>query len=55
MDVAVVSVPRLALAFIPIAVRYQIMVMCMIFGAAELSTVCFLTMIRNTGHFKTMQ
>ena len=28
-----------------IAVRYQIMVMCMIFGAAGLSTVCFLTMI----------
>jgi putative ABC transport system permease protein len=35
-----------------IAVRYQIMVMCMIFGAAGLSTVCFLTMIRKTGHFK---
>jgi putative ABC transport system permease protein len=30
-----------------IAVRYQIMVMCMIFGAAGLSTVCFLTMIRK--------
>ena len=30
-----------------IAVRYQIMVMCMIFGAAGLSTVCFLTMIRH--------
>ena len=35
-----------------IAVRYQIMVMCMIFGAAGLSTVCFLTMIRKTEHFK---
>ena len=35
-----------------IAVRYQIMVMCMIFGAAGLSTVCFLTMIRNTEHFR---
>ncbi len=38
-----------------IAVRYQIMVMCMIFGAAGLSTVCFLTMIRNTEHFKASQ
>jgi putative ABC transport system permease protein len=35
-----------------IAVRYQIMVMCMIFGAAGLSTVCFLTMIRKTEHFR---
>jgi putative ABC transport system permease protein len=30
-----------------IAVRYQIMVMCMIFGAAGLSTVCFLTLVRK--------
>jgi len=30
-----------------VAVRYQIMVMCMIFGAAGLSTVCFLTLIRK--------
>lgn len=35
-----------------IAVRYQIMVMCMIFGAAGLSTVCFLTLIRQTEHFR---
>lgn len=28
-----------------IAVRYQIMVMCMLFGAAGLSTVCFLTIV----------
>jgi putative ABC transport system permease protein len=35
-----------------IAVRYQIMVMCMIFGAAGLSTVCFLTMVRKTRHFR---
>ncbi len=35
-----------------VAVRYQIMVMCMIFGAAGLSTVCFLTMIRKTERFK---
>jgi len=35
-----------------IAVRYQIMVMCMIFGAAGLSTACFLTMIRNSEHFR---
>ena len=28
-----------------IAVRYQIMVMCMIFGAAGLSTVCFLVLV----------
>ena len=34
-----------------IAVRYQIMVMCMIFGAAGLSTVCFLLMVRRTPHF----
>lgn len=38
-----------------VAVRYQIMVMCMIFGAAGLSTVCFLTMIRKTEHFKATQ
>lgn len=30
-----------------VAVRYQIMVMCMIFGAAGLSTVCFLTLIKK--------
>jgi putative ABC transport system permease protein len=35
-----------------IAVRYQIMVMCMIFGAAGLSTVCFLTLIRKTEHLR---
>jgi len=35
-----------------IAARYQIMVMCMIFGAAGLSTICFLTMIRRTAHFR---
>lgn len=35
-----------------IAVRYQIMVMCMIFGAAGLSNVCLLTLIRNTEHFR---
>ena len=34
-----------------VAVRYQIMVMCMIFGAAGLSTVCFLILIRKTKHF----
>lgn len=30
-----------------IAVRYQIMVMCMVFGAAGLSTACFLALIRR--------
>ena len=35
-----------------IAVRYQIMVMCMIFGAAGLSTVCFLLMVRKTRQFQ---
>ena len=34
-----------------IAARYQIMVMCMIFGAAGLSTVCFLIMVRRSGSF----
>jgi putative ABC transport system permease protein len=38
-----------------IAVRYQIMVMCMIFGAAGLSTLCFLHMIRKTEQFKGLQ
>lgn len=38
-----------------IAVRYQIMVMCMIFGAAGLSTVCFLVMVRKTEHFRGIQ
>lgn len=33
-----------------IAVRYQVMVMCMIFGAAGLSTVCFLALIRRSDH-----
>ena len=36
-----------------IAVRYQIMVMCMIFGAAGLSTACLLVMIRRSPHFRT--
>jgi len=34
-----------------IAVRYQVMVMCMIFGAAGLSTACFLALIRNHPRF----
>ena len=38
-----------------VAVRYQIMVMCMIFGAAGLSTVCFLALVRKTKHFRAMQ
>lgn len=29
-----------------IAVRYQIMVMCMVFGAAGISSACFLTLSR---------
>jgi len=35
-----------------IAVRYQIMVMCMIFGAAGISTVCFLVLIRRSTAFR---
>ena len=35
-----------------VAVRYQIMVMCMIFGAAGLSTVCFLALVRKTEYFR---
>ena len=38
-----------------IAVRYQIMVMCMIFGAAGLSTACFLTLIRNVEQFRSQE
>ena len=38
-----------------IAVRYQVMVMCMIFGAAGLSTVCFLAMIRKIEHLTAKQ
>ena len=34
------------------AARYQVMVMCMIFGAAGLSTVCFLALIRRTARFR---
>jgi putative ABC transport system permease protein len=34
-----------------IAARYQIMVMCMIFGAAGLSTVCFLAMMQRNKDF----
>ena len=34
-----------------IAARYQIMVMCMIFGATGLSTACFLHMTRNSAAF----
>ena len=36
-----------------IAVRYQIMVMCMIFGAAGLSTACFLALIGKAKPFRT--
>ncbi len=35
-----------------IATRYQIMVMCMIFGATGLSTACFLYLTRNATAFK---
>ncbi len=35
-----------------IAARYQIMVMCMIFGAAGLSTICLLTLIRKTDYYR---
>jgi len=38
-----------------VAVRYQIMVMCMIFGAAGLSTFCFLLLVRKTEHFRAMK
>jgi putative ABC transport system permease protein len=34
-----------------IAARYQIMVMCMIFGAAGLSTICFLVMVQKNKYF----
>jgi putative ABC transport system permease protein len=36
-----------------VAVRYQIMVMCMIFGAAGISTACFLVMTRKLHLFTT--
>lgn len=36
-----------------IAVRYQIMVMCMIFGAAGLSTACFLALLRRSPQFSS--
>lgn len=32
-----------------IAARYQIMVMCMIFGAASISAICYLVMLRPKG------
>ena len=35
-----------------IAARYQVMVMCMIFGAAGLSTACFLVLIQRSEPFK---
>ena len=38
-----------------IAVRYQIMVMCMIFGAAGISTALFLLLVRKNVHFRTHQ
>ena len=38
-----------------IAARYQIMVMCMIFGAAGLSTICFLIMMRGHRYFGGQQ
>ncbi len=34
-----------------VAARYQIMVMCMIFGATGISTACFLQMTRGKGPF----
>jgi putative ABC transport system permease protein len=36
-----------------IAVRYQIMVMCMIFGAGGLSTACFLALIQKLRRYAT--
>lgn len=38
-----------------IAARYQIMVMCMIFGAAGLSTICFLVMMRGHSYFAAQE
>ncbi len=35
-----------------IAARYQIMVMCMIFGATGLSTACFIYLTRNAAAFR---
>jgi len=32
-----------------IAVRYQVMVMCMIFGSSGISTACYLWMLREPG------
>jgi putative ABC transport system permease protein len=41
-----------------IAARYQIMVMCMIFGSAGISSACFLALVRSNfvddKHGKTM-
>jgi len=36
-----------------IAARYQIMVMCMIFGSAGISSACFLALVRS--HFADKQ
>jgi putative ABC transport system permease protein len=38
-----------------IAARYQIMVMCMIFGAAGISTACFLLLTRQSGAFRHLE
>ena len=37
-----------------IAARYQIMVMCMIFGAAGLSTICFLVLVKGNHHLRNV-
>lgn len=38
-----------------IAVRYQIMVMCMIFGSAGISAFCYLSMLRPMGELETSE
>lgn len=53
LAVGLVSIPGMMTGQIlsgvepPIAARYQIMVMCMIFGSAGLSSACYLWMSRN--------
>ena len=49
-SIQIIQLQNLALAFIPalVAVRYQIVVMCMIFGASGISTACYLAWARHT-------
>jgi ABC-type iron transport system FetAB permease component len=47
-SIQLIDFTKLALAFVPVlAVRYQIMVMCMVYSSAGISAACFLMFVKS--------